>query len=46
MHVHVRLFAGLREGAGAQEIELELPSGASVGDALARSRTSPTASVS
>lgn len=36
MHVHVRLFAGLRERAGAESIELELPSGASVGDAIAR----------
>ena len=36
MHVHVRLFAGLRERAGAAEVELELPSGASVGDAIAR----------
>ncbi len=36
MHVRVRLFAALRERAGAEEIELELPDGASVGDALAR----------
>ncbi len=36
MHVHVRLFAGLRERAGAAEVELELPSGASVGDAIAQ----------
>jgi molybdopterin synthase catalytic subunit len=36
MHVRVRLFAGLRERAGADEIELELPEGASVGDALDR----------
>ncbi len=36
MHVHVRLFAGLRERAGAESIELELPSGASVGDAIAQ----------
>ena len=34
MHVRVRLFAGLRDRAGAEEIELELPDGASVGDAL------------
>ncbi len=34
MHVHVRLFAVLRERAGAAEVELELPSGASVGDAI------------
>jgi molybdopterin synthase catalytic subunit len=36
MHVRVRLFAGLRERAGANEIRLELPDGASVGDALER----------
>jgi molybdopterin synthase catalytic subunit len=36
MHVRVRLFAGLRDRAGAEEIELELPDGASVGDALAQ----------
>jgi molybdopterin synthase catalytic subunit len=36
MHVRVRLFAGLRERAGADEIGLELPEGASVGDALDR----------
>ena len=36
MHVRVRLFAGLRERAGAEEVELELPDGASVGDALAQ----------
>jgi MoaE-MoaD fusion protein len=36
MHVRVRLFAGLRERAGAAELELELPEGAVVGDALAR----------
>lgn len=36
MHVRVRLFAVLRERAGAEEIELELPDGALVGDALAR----------
>ncbi len=34
MHVRVRLFAGLRERAGAAELELELPDGAVVGDAL------------
>jgi molybdopterin synthase catalytic subunit len=34
MHIQVRLFAVLRERAGAEEIELELPEGASVGDAL------------
>ncbi len=36
MHVRVRLFAGLRQRAGADEVELELPEGASVGEALAR----------
>jgi molybdopterin converting factor subunit 1 len=36
VHVKVRLFAGLRERAGANEVELELPDGAVVGDALAR----------
>ncbi len=38
MHVRVRLFAVLRERAGAPEIELELPDGARVGDALERVR--------
>ena len=36
MIVRVRLFAGLRERAGAPEIDLELPDGASVHDALER----------
>jgi MoaE-MoaD fusion protein len=36
MQVRVRLFAGLRERAGASELELELPEGAVVGDALER----------
>ncbi len=36
MHVRVRLFAVLRERAGADELELELPENASVGDALAQ----------
>jgi molybdopterin synthase catalytic subunit len=36
MHVRVRLFAGLRERAGALELELELPEGAMVSDALER----------
>ena len=36
MHVRVRLFAALRERAGAEEIDLELPEGASVADALSR----------
>lgn len=36
MKVRVRLFAALRERAGADEVELELPDGARVADALAR----------
>ncbi len=36
MQVRVRLFAGLRERAGAVELELELPDGALVRDALAQ----------
>jgi MoaE-MoaD fusion protein len=36
MNVTVRLFAGLRERAGADEVSLELPEGARVGDALER----------
>ncbi len=36
MHVHVRLFAVLRERAGAGEIELDLAEGAVVRDALER----------
>jgi molybdopterin converting factor subunit 1 len=36
MHVRVRLFAALRERAGTAEVELELPDGAVVGDALER----------
>src|SRR5919201_4697729 len=36
MTVRVRLFAALRERAGTDEVELELPEGARVGDALAR----------
>ncbi len=39
MHVRVRLFAVLRERAGADEIELELPEGARVSDALERVQT-------
>ena len=35
MKVSVRLFAGLRERAGTDELELELPEGARVADALA-----------
>ena len=33
MRVRVRLFASLREAAGAAEVELELPAGASAEDA-------------
>lgn len=36
MHVSVLLFAGLRERAGTTELELELPEGACVADALER----------
>jgi molybdopterin converting factor subunit 1 len=36
VQITVRLFAGLRERAGADEIELELPDGATVADALAQ----------
>ena len=36
MQVRVRLFAVLRERAGADELELELPDGARSRDALAR----------
>jgi molybdopterin converting factor subunit 1 len=36
MHVRVRLFAQLRERAGADEVEIELPDGALVADALER----------
>ena len=35
MTVRVRLFAMLRERAGRDVVELDLPDGASVGDALA-----------
>ena len=38
MHVTVRLFAGLRERAGADRLALELPAGACVADALAAMR--------
>jgi MoaE-MoaD fusion protein len=36
VNVTVRLFAGLRERAGADELDLELPEGARVDDALQR----------
>ena len=39
MHVRVRLFAILRERAGTNELELELPDGALVRDALERMRS-------
>ena len=35
MHVRVRLFAGLRERAGSASLELTLPDGARVADAIA-----------
>ena len=35
MVVHIRLFAALRERAGRDRLELELPEGARVADALA-----------
>jgi molybdopterin synthase catalytic subunit len=38
MQIRVRLFAGLRERAGASELELDLPDGALVADALDRMR--------
>jgi molybdopterin converting factor subunit 1 len=37
----VRLFAGLRERAGADHVEVELPEGASVADLLAAMGTTP-----
>jgi MoaE-MoaD fusion protein len=39
MQVSIRLFAALRERAGASTIELDLPEGARVADALARLRS-------
>jgi MoaE-MoaD fusion protein len=41
MKVSVRLFAGLRERAGAQHIEVELPDGAVVSDLLAAMGRTP-----
>ncbi|HUA49303.1 MAG TPA: molybdenum cofactor biosynthesis protein MoaE [Solirubrobacteraceae bacterium] len=38
MQIRVKLFAGLRERAGTAELDLELPEGAVVGDALERMR--------
>ena len=36
MQIHVRLFAGLRERAGSDSLELDLPEGSRVSDALER----------
>ena len=41
MRVSVRLFAGLRERAGGQHVEVELPEGASVADLLAAMASTP-----
>jgi molybdopterin converting factor subunit 1 len=41
MQVSVRLFAGLRERAGADRLELELPDGARVADVLAAMASTP-----
>jgi MoaE-MoaD fusion protein len=41
MKVTVRLFAGLRERAGGQHVDVELPDGASVGDLLAAMASTP-----
>jgi molybdopterin synthase catalytic subunit len=41
MKVTVRLFAGLRERAGGQHVDVELPDGATVGDLLAAMETTP-----
>ena len=41
MRVSVRLFAGLRERAGGERVELELPDGALVEDLLAAMATTP-----
>jgi molybdopterin synthase catalytic subunit len=38
MQVRIRLFAGLRERAGTDEVSVELPDGALVGDALEQMR--------
>ncbi|HTP19111.1 MAG TPA: molybdenum cofactor biosynthesis protein MoaE [Solirubrobacteraceae bacterium] len=38
MQVRIKLFAALRERAGAREVELEMPEGALVADALERLR--------
>ena len=41
MRISVRLFAGLRERAGADRVEVELPEGASVADLLAAMELAP-----
>jgi molybdopterin converting factor subunit 1 len=41
MRISVRLFAGLRERAGAGSIEVELPDGARAGDVLAAMASTP-----
>jgi molybdopterin synthase catalytic subunit len=41
MKVSVRLFAGLRERAGAERVEVELPDGARVADLLAAMGSTP-----
>ena len=41
MQVELRLFAMLRERAGRERLELELPEGATVADALAAARREP-----
>jgi molybdopterin synthase catalytic subunit len=41
MRVSVRLFAGLRERAGADRVEIDLPEGARVADVLAAMATTP-----
>jgi molybdopterin converting factor subunit 1 len=41
MRVHVRLFAGLRERAGTDRLDVELPDGARVADVLAAMASTP-----
>jgi len=45
MLVSVRLFAGLRERAGSERIEVDLPEGATVGDLLAAMELAPRSCV-
>jgi MoaE-MoaD fusion protein len=45
MRVSVRLFAGLRERAGADRVEIELPDGARVADVLAAMAATPVGEV-